>query len=55
MREGPRPIVTVIILLLLLLLLGAVFAAIKVFLLPQQSNILREEGNISVHFCQQED
>jgi phosphatidylserine/phosphatidylglycerophosphate/cardiolipin synthase-like enzyme len=49
--EGPRPIVTFLILICCIIILGMLFAAIRVFLLPQQTGILQENGSIEVTFC----
>jgi phosphatidylserine/phosphatidylglycerophosphate/cardiolipin synthase-like enzyme len=53
-REGPSPLMIVIILILCILALGAVFGAIKIFLLEKPA-LLQEEGSVELYFCQTQD
>jgi phosphatidylserine/phosphatidylglycerophosphate/cardiolipin synthase-like enzyme len=53
-KEGPGPLMIVIILVLSIVVLGAIAAAIRVFVLERPA-ILQEEGSIDAHFCRTED
>ena len=49
-RQGPSALMTVILLVLCIVLLGAIFAAIKIFLMKER--VVQENGRVDVLFCQ---
>lgn len=49
--EGPRPLTILLILIGCLLLMGALFAALRVFVLEQPAQVQQDNGSIEVAFC----
>ena len=52
--EGPRPFLILVAIILILLALGALFAAIRLFLAPSLA-VVREQGSIDAVFCRTAD
>ncbi len=54
--DGPKPIVIISIIILMLIVLGALFAAIRVFLLDAPTyGVVKEQGSVDAVFCRTAD